>query len=769
VKNPTLLNALPKNKQLEYGFIAVFSAVILITFYLVISMNGVVLGNDPAVHLEKAQIFLNTGHISLANLGWTPPLYQIVLAMVISLTGAADIGQYIVLIRVLTALMDWLLFMSVYLIGSRFFNKKVGAAAVILLLMCFPVFEANQFGGYTTVLALAFMMLMLLYTPLSVDSSGYLVVTSLTAFGLVLSHQLAAFLAVFIMPPVLLYMLVKSKGKNIKVIVGIALGGGIAFFLYYFQAMFAYIDVVIKYVFFEEKTYAYQIPAAGWISMMTNFGFILFAGLAGVGISFYVLRKQKRLLYWLILALSLFVPFFFAESYLIGFYMPFSWFIYYITIPLALLSASTAVFVWDKAVAYYGSHRSVFKKNLVKASTVILIVALCAMVAYRTDVVYGRIMEAGVYYSTTDLKALDAGVWLKENYPEEVNVTCTEIPGFWFQEFSGKNVIAQTDPTVQRMLIAEAVLTLSYELEHKQTMFKAYQAKGDTLDENYVWLSGVWTSISYTSGAGNFLYYTVNGVEHRVQIGDLSKEIFFQDQTDPKSLTFVFSNDDVQVTKTVTVQNDTYPFDIAWTVTPLRSEIYNASLYLTTNFDLRFQFTKADLPGLLDWVNPWDAPDPIKTAVENEWAVATFANINLKDSYLGVYDNTTRAGYAFNFIDLPDWGNVGALPNRQIDAVRFTYNLGDLAVNQTAWRSYRTLALAQSSYPTLQPDSLKGLFDSKTKPFQVLSRDFSGDIKDNGIRFIVYDRNQLDMQIINSKILQLIYSNDRYVIFKILT
>ena len=60
-------------------------------------MNGVVLGNDPAVHLEKAQIFLNTGKIPLVNLGWTPPLYEIVLAMFISFTGATDIGQLIFL------------------------------------------------------------------------------------------------------------------------------------------------------------------------------------------------------------------------------------------------------------------------------------------------------------------------------------------------------------------------------------------------------------------------------------------------------------------------------------------------------------------------------------------------------------------------------------------------------------------------------------------------------------------------------------------------
>ncbi len=763
----SLLNSSIKEKQLEVGFIAVFSALILAMFYVIVSMNGVVLGNDPAVHLEKAQIFLNTGHISLANLGWTPPLYQIVLAMAISLTGAANIGEYIVLVRALIAVIDWLLFMSVYLVGSRFFNKKVGATAAVLLLMCFPVFEANQFGGYTTVLALGFMLLVLLYTPLAVDKLGYLVVAFLAAFGLVLSHQLAAFLAMFIMPPVLLYMLIKSKGKNLKVVIAIALGGGIAFFLYYFQAMFAYLDIVIEYVFFAVKTYAYQIPAAGWTAMMTNFGFIFFAALAGVGTSFYVLKKEKKMLYWLILALSLFVPFFFAESYLFGLYMPFSWFIYYITTPMAIFAAAAIVFAWDKASAVYLRKRQVFRKNWVKAVTIVLIVALCSVVAYRSDVVYSRIMEASVYYSTTDLKALDAGVWLKNNYPDQTNVTVTEVPGFWFQEFSGKNVTAQTDPAVQRMEIAEAVLPLSYELEHSQTMLKAYQAKGDTLDEDYVSLNDIWMKVSYSLGSGDFIYYTVNGVEQRVALSELSKEIVFNDQYSPKSLTFVFSNDEVEVTKTVTVENTSYPFQINWTLTPLKNQVDNATLYLTTSFDLKFQFDKAEIPGLMEWVNPWDAPDAIKTTEGNSWAVATYQGSDLQDDYIGVYDDTSNVGYAFKFTDLPTWGNIGVLASRQINAVRVVYDLGDLNVNEIASRSYQVLALSQSKYPTLQPSNLQGIFDLKTAEFAVTARDFSYYIETYNIGFIVYDRNELDPQMFHSKLLQLVYSNDRYVIFKI--
>ncbi|HLN44582.1 MAG TPA: hypothetical protein VK209_02635, partial [Candidatus Sulfotelmatobacter sp.] len=87
-----------KTKAFEICFLAIFSTIILLIFYSLVSMNSLVLGNDPAVHVERAQLFLQTGRIPLANLGWTPPLYQILLAALISFTGATSVDQMILLV-----------------------------------------------------------------------------------------------------------------------------------------------------------------------------------------------------------------------------------------------------------------------------------------------------------------------------------------------------------------------------------------------------------------------------------------------------------------------------------------------------------------------------------------------------------------------------------------------------------------------------------------------------------------------------------------------
>ncbi len=111
---------------------------------------------------------------------------------------------------------------------------------------------------------------------------------------MVLSHQLATFLAVLILPPILIYMLIKSRGAYLKVLMALILGGGIAFFLYYFQAMIGYVDIIVEHLFFSQKTYAYQIAAASFNSFIVNFGFILILCLGGFFFAFKILRATKE-------------------------------------------------------------------------------------------------------------------------------------------------------------------------------------------------------------------------------------------------------------------------------------------------------------------------------------------------------------------------------------------------------------------------------------------------------------------------------------------
>ena len=739
------------------------------------SMNGLVLGNDPAVHLEKALIFLDTGQISLSNLGWTPPLYSILVAVFIAFTNAGSLEQLIIVVKVAAVLIDWLLFFSVYLLGAKFFGRRVGATAAVLLLLSFPIFELNLWGGYTTVLALAFMFLVLLYTPLATERFGYLLVTFFVAFALVLSHQLATFLAAFIMPPIMLFMLIKSKGAHFRVVIALVLGGGVAFFLYYFQAIIGYLDVVIEYVFFAIKEYAYQIPGTSFDAFVINFGFVFFLALSGIVIAYhYLLKAQRKPIFYLILMLSFFVPFFFAESYLVGLYLPFQWFIYYMTPPMVILAAVTSVFAFDKVQSFYLKNKNRVKKVWMKAVIITVVVLVASMVLFRFGTVYGKIMEGSVHYSTSDLKALEAGLWLKNNYPENTTVVVTYVPGFWFRLFSGKTVIASTDPIIHRNEITESVLDLSYEVEKSYeaekplALFRAYEAKGAISHESFVSLNRVWNRVAFSSGDGDSVLYSEGGVEKEVKLSIFSREIIFEDETSSsKRLSIRYGNQDLVLTQNITIRDESYPMNVSWTVTPLRSEISEIALYVSIFFDLQFHFEKAYVPGVLDWENPWSRPSDWQGT---DWAVIDFSNSTLTDRYLGFYAEKEDVAFALKLEELPDWGNIGALTSMQIDAIRLRYNFSDLNVNQNESFTYQVLTFSKSSYPEMPtlPIDVKSLFALEPAgPFDLASREYRDYIKENDIGFIVYDKNQLDTKIIRSKLLELVYSNDRYVIFKI--
>jgi len=464
--------------------------------------------------------------------------------------------------------------------------------------------------------------------------------------------------------------------------------------------------------------------------------------------------------------LIFFVPLFFAESYLFGLYMPFQWFIYYVTPPMAILAAVSLAFIEEKFIVYYNKNKKSLRKNVVTTATICMVVLICFALVYRSDTVYGKIMQFSKFYSTTDIKAYDAGVWLEQNYPGNSSVVDTQIPGYWFSIFSDKNTIQQTSAAEGTNDIAQSILTLSYSIRDPQNLLVAYQANGPIVEENYVSINQIWNRVSYSSTAGDFISFTQNGTNYNFPLTDLNMQISFDEQSSPAQFEFLYSNDYVELTEIMLVQNDSYPINVSWAITPLNNDVSNVTLYLTTYFDLQFNFNEAQIPQLMNWVNPWNVTS--KTTDGTEWAVVNFSNLDLKNNYIGVYDTKDQIGFGFYFIDLPDWGNIGALGNEQIDAVRFQYQFNEVNVNQTVTSRYQVLSLSKNSFPSLQPNGLENLFNFNAGQFTVSNSDFKDYIAANNIEFIVYDKNQLDTNIISCPFLELIYSNDRYDIFKIL-
>ena len=81
-----------REKNFENLVFFVFSVFVFVFFYTILSMNGLVLGNDPAVHLQRADSFLSSGSIPISDIAWYPPLYHIFLSTLIAYTLKRSFG-----------------------------------------------------------------------------------------------------------------------------------------------------------------------------------------------------------------------------------------------------------------------------------------------------------------------------------------------------------------------------------------------------------------------------------------------------------------------------------------------------------------------------------------------------------------------------------------------------------------------------------------------------------------------------------------------------
>ncbi|MCW4017187.1 MAG: hypothetical protein NWF00_00655 [Candidatus Bathyarchaeota archaeon] len=755
-------------KNLDKIFIAVFSVLVLTFFYLFVGANGLVLGNDPAVHLETAKYYLSTGSMPLSSILWLPPLYHLALSTFISFTGATTVDQQLFVIKAVTAVMDWLLVFSVYLLAAKFFSKKTGVIAASLLLLCFPLYELNSWGGYTSILSLAFMALMFLYLASPLKSTANAFVSFILAFSVVLSHQLATFISVFILAPFIVVVLVKSRGNVSKALIAAIVGGGIAFGIYYLQPILPYLGELVEIIFFQIQTYSFQIPSVSFDSFMMYFGFIIFFAFAGLAVAYFKLKKQKSLLFYLLLTLAFLIPVFFSQSYLVGIYLPFQWFVYYMLPALVVLAAVTFTFVLDAAFSCYSNHKQGWHRTALKLFSVVLVVALASAMVLHFQTVSGKLQESTTYYSTSDMAAYQAGAWIRQNHPDtSAQVVVSKEPGHWFWVYSGLNVTAETDPIIDWNTNAECVLDFSYEVATPLTMVRAYEAKTGVLDDVYVPLNMVWHRVAYLSMEDTFVSYRdPNGILYVHTLGSLKRTISMDTVNSPQRISINYTHPDFVLSESILVGNTSYPATVTWNLTALKDLNY-AVLYLDQIFDPTLHFTQANLDGALDWSSPLDNPTNMEP---NHWALTAFTDQNLQDnSCISFYDQTNQTAYAINFTDQPNLGNVGALWNQKIDALRWQYNTFKLEADRTVSYSYQVLAFSLTSYPQLKdPYAMNTLFSlPPAVPFEVQCRNFASIIRDNYVGFIVYSVERFDPKIFSSGWVQLVYSNDKYLVMKV--
>jgi len=207
---------------------------------------------------------------------------------------------------------------------------------------------------------------------------------------------------------------------------------------------------------------------------------------------------------------------------------------------------------------------------------------------------------------------------------------------------------------------------------------------------------------------------------------------------------------------------------VTWELNALEKDLNYANLYLSYYFDEELSFTKAYVPGLLNWQSPWDNASKV---AEGSWAITGFHGKNMTGDVVSGVDVKNGVAFGVKFLDLPDFGNLGALGNGNLDAIRFQYQLYKVDAHSSYSVSYQVLAFAGSSYPEMEDlTQMNSLFDLKVEEgLAVKARNFASIIEENYVCFIVYDSAEFHTDLLRSRWLQLVYSNNGFVVCKIST
>lgn len=750
-----------KCKKIFLVLLSTFTAFI---FYILLSSNGFILGNDPAVHMSKAYEILKLGKVSFSEIAWYPPLYRILLAEYMIFTGASDFESVLLLMKFLTIAFDWLMVFSVYLLGMRLVNKDVGIIASSLILLCFPFYEINFWGGYPSLLSIVYMCLLLFYLPTKKEGFASKLITFIIAFCLVLTHHFATFLAIAVLTFYALIILLVFRRSLKLTFIAAGLGVLAAFVLWYVPIILPYINVFISHTFFDVRTYLNLTWRVSFDVLIMSFGFIILFTFLGILLTFYISKRKGELEFYTLLCLSFLIPLFFSQSYFFGILLPYDRFVYYLMPPAVVFAAAITYLVVRYAVSYITKVDLRIPRYRLKAIVIASLVIL--LFASRFPILTGKVCEAVDYYSYLNPQSYNAGVWLKNAYPYEVKLIVSEKPGLFFEILSGKPAIMETSPVVQREAVAEVILTMAYEVEHPLTLFRVYEFPMPYERDQYnVLINNIWRRAAFLFDEETSVSYTRDGRPFSIKISDLERRIFWKVENGCKKLQIQYSfKNEFFLTESVEARNNQIPMFVSWIFTPLGSGIENLKFNLSIHFDLYRSFERAYIPGILNWESPWNKPSFVEG--NRKWALVDFNPKNLSKNYVAVYDPLNHIFHAFKFEDYPEWGSIGVLSTNQIDALRLMYSLNNADENVSL--SYSIVAFSEESFRKINFNLFDEVFTLNiTNNFTVQYRDYFTCAGEEGIKFLVFDREKFRNEFLNHGFLQLVYSNNRYVICKI--
>ena len=762
---------MPKAGRSVAELIFVLVAVSMLFVFTVnqMSMDGILSGNDPAVHLEKAKIVVMNRGIIYSEFPWYPPLFHTFLAILLLFAGNLDVMVASLLLKFVVATINVLILLSTYLLCRRLLGRGVATASAVFTMLSVPLFEMISWGGYPDFLGIAYIPFIFYIMNKDYGASVKTFLLFLLTFTLVLTHHLSAFVFFIVFLPVFLISTVRSK-REFLAFIAVILGGSLAILAWYADAILRYSNVFIYHVFFELKEAVYIIPSVSVDALIKTFGVTLLLALAGIPLTLFLLKRRKNLSAFTLFALWIVIPFFLSQSYLFGLFLNYDRFIYFLATPIAILAGVTTyslakvpTFIASKLFLRMKKHKML---NSAQIFTLIILVGLFFSQLYLS---LQRLQSFPQYYEVSGVDGYNAGMWLKQNFVSNGTVVVSNKPGNWLRVISDHETIEETMSPFfgTQNVISDTILNQCYETDNILTLAREYTSGSSISGQAiYVSVSNVWQKV--LSIPDSYVYIIYNGTDDKevvVSPSEIAKKTYWtRKSVDESQMASEYSNGLFTLEKLVTVNSESPLIDLDWRFTA-HQDLAGVKLSVFSLMDPSLDFREAFVPGILIWQNPWDNPSRVDTV--NNWAVVECPPYILGDNFAAMLDAKNGLLVVFEFADVPDWLNVGALGNHFIDALRVGYQFGDLRKNESQEISFSVLPYSFEFNEVEQPtqSALKQLLDSKVNS-TIQERDFLTYINEYNVEFVVVDSEQFPY-INSSTIFNRVYDNGKFVIYAI--
>jgi ABC-type arginine transport system permease subunit len=395
----------------------------------------------------KTTFFFNYYHMG-GGVSVTNPGYHIFTAFIITVTGATEYLAQAVVASLFSALIVLCAFMIVKLVWGEL------AGFVVAVLATFSASDIIMLGwaGYPNIVALALIPLLfyLFLLPEKFSQKQYIIVSSIITGALFLTHTFSGI--VFCTIAIFALLVSTIFKKSTKISKNNALTWLTPIF-FGFILVSPYLLSVLPIYFGSQGAITGTVSVMKQAVVETRSVPTLILGLAIIPIVLFLFFSQRKsgkifTVPSVLFASAILVPLVAAQCYLLGFFLDYERFLYFLALPV-IVCIGIVIVKAAEAIPIIMQRIKVKSPTQTKP----LLIAAFAIVCLLTPLFslpYNPISSSGFkqtdYFQVMDSNRYEAIKWLKDNSANDSVIASDAEYGWWISGFAERPTLSAVDP-----------------------------------------------------------------------------------------------------------------------------------------------------------------------------------------------------------------------------------------------------------------------------------------------------------------------------------